>query len=87
MPENTGSIVLSLDEISKAYALADARHEVLDHLNLTIHKGEFVGIIDIFRRINEAGTSVIMVTHDEDLLFACTAVYRLEGGRLHLLTA
>ncbi len=45
------------------------------------------GIIDIFRRINEAGTSVIMVTHDEDLLFACTAVYRLEGGRLHLLTA
>lgn len=45
MAASTSSPVISLRSLTKRYGVGDAEHVVLDNINLTIKKGEFIAIM------------------------------------------
>jgi putative ABC transport system ATP-binding protein len=49
--------------------------------NLDTHTGE--AIIELLFAMNaDAGTTLVLVTHDEHLAMRCSRTLRLDGGRL-----
>jgi len=55
--------------------LADEPTGALDHKNS-------LDVIDALRRINEQGTTVIIVTHDMDIAQSCDRIISLKDGRI-----
>ena len=39
-------------------------------------------VMEIFRKLNRTGMSIVIVTHDMDVADSCDKVYRLEDGKL-----